>query len=81
MQLPPSFIDDEPLIPGRDVYSQANQDQMKMSPTERRRFDLDQRIARARQSIPRHIVLRVFRNAEENEEDAFAIIDSLMSRR
>ena len=49
-----------------------------MSPAEKRRWNLDQRIARARQLLPPQIAFRVFRYPDELEE-VFAIIDSLDS--
>ncbi|PVG03324.1 hypothetical protein CPB86DRAFT_772208 [Serendipita vermifera] len=73
MQLPRSFIDDEPIIPG----GQTNQEQTKLTPIERKRRELDSKIAIAKQTLPPHIVFRVFRDAEENKE-AFEILDSLL---
>lgn len=79
MQLRTSFVDDEPM-PGRIPWSQASQEQAKMTPTERRRWELDQKIAYAKQVLPDHIVFRVFRNADEIVE-AFQIIDQLQNWR
>jgi hypothetical protein len=79
MQLRTSFVDDEPM-PGRIPWSQSSQDQAKMTPAERRRWELDQKIAYAKQVLPGHIVFRVFRNADENVE-AFEIIDRLQNGR
>lgn len=69
MQLTPSPSTDDVMIPGRDPWLQRNgQPQQQMTPAERRRWELDLRIQRARDSIPPHIVFRVFRNADENVE-------------
>jgi hypothetical protein len=77
MQLPRSFIDDEPVIPGKDPWKQGSQDQTKLTPAERKRRELDLKIAMARQTLPPHVVFRVFRDAEENKE-AFEILDRLL---
>ncbi|KAG8788635.1 hypothetical protein FRC15_003159 [Serendipita sp. 397] len=76
MQLRRSFIDDEFIMPGRDPWYQEPN---KMTPVQRRRFELDQKIVRSKDTLPPHIVFRVFRNAEENEEDAFRAIDRAMA--
>lgn len=76
MQIRHSFIDDDPSMPGRDPRSQNSIDQSQMSPAEKRRWNLDQRIARAREILPSHITFRVFHHPDELEE-VFAIIDSL----
>jgi len=77
MQLRTSFVDDEPM-PGRMTRSQASQEQAKMTPIERRRWELDQKIAYAKQVLPDYIVFRVFRNTDEIIE-AFQIIDQLQN--
>ncbi|KAG8834561.1 hypothetical protein FRC17_008395 [Serendipita sp. 399] len=79
MQLRRSFIDDEPIMPGRDPWSQGAQESNKMTPAQKRRFELDQKIARAKEALPPHIIFRIFRNAEESEEDAFHAIDRAMA--
>lgn len=71
-----SFIDDDPTMPGRDPWSQGSGDQGKMTPAERRRWELDQKVARAKDTLPRHIVFRVFRHPDEIDE-VYAIIDSI----
>jgi hypothetical protein len=67
-----SFIDDDHTMPGRDPWGSG--DQVKMSPGEKRRWDLDQRIARAKDTLPPHILFRLFHHPDEIEE-AYAIID------
>lgn len=74
-----SFIDDDPTMPGRDPWPQGSDDQVKMSPAEKRRWDLDQRIARAKVTLPPHILFRVFLHPDEIEE-VYAIIDSLSEK-
>ncbi|KIM20202.1 hypothetical protein M408DRAFT_334076, partial [Serendipita vermifera MAFF 305830] len=76
MQMRRSFIDDEPYHPGRDPWLQNGGDTSQMSPAEKLRWNLEQRIARARQVMPPHIAFRVFRDPEELN-DVFTIIDSL----
>jgi hypothetical protein len=77
MQLRTSFVDDEP-IPGRMAQSQASQEQAKMTPLERRRWELDQKIAYAKQVLPDHITFRVFQNVDEIPE-AFQIVNQLQN--
>lgn len=79
MELHTSFVDDEPM-PGRIPWSQSSQEQAKMTPAEKRRFELDRKIAYAKQVLPPHIVFRIFRDADENVE-AFEIIDRVRNWR
>ena len=82
MQARQSFVDDDPTMPGRDLWTQGNGngDQVKMSPAERKRWELDQRIARAKETLPSHITFRVFCHPDEIEE-VYAIVDSLSTAR
>jgi hypothetical protein len=73
-----SFIDDDPTMPGRDPWAQGS-DQVKMTPAEKRRWDLDQRIARAKETLPPHILFRLFHHPDEIEE-VHAIIDRLSEK-
>jgi hypothetical protein len=76
-----SFIDDDPTMPGRDPWLHGSGgDQVKMSPAEKRRWDLDQRIAHAKEILLPHILFRVFRHPDEIEE-VYAIIDSVSEKR
>jgi hypothetical protein len=70
MRLRGSFTDDEPRVPGGAPWTpkSGSQDQTKMTPAERRRWSLDQRIALARQSLPPHILFRVFRHTDELQD-------------
>jgi hypothetical protein len=66
-------------MPGRDPWQQGNPDQVKMSSAEKMRWDLDQRIARAKDTLPPHVLFRIFHHPDEIEE-AYAIIDRLSER-
>jgi len=69
-----SFLDEDHPMPGRDPW--ASSQAVQMTPTERRRWELQQRIARARQMLPPGIVLRVFKEPEECIE-THQILDQL----
>ncbi|KAL6307238.1 hypothetical protein BKA93DRAFT_95384 [Sparassis latifolia] len=56
--------------------SQSSRGQILMSDSEKRRYDLQIRVYRARLEVPRHIPLRVFRQPEECVEAA-AMLDRL----
>lgn len=75
MQLQPgSFLDEDHPMPGRDPW--ANTQPVQMTPVERRRWELQQRVVRARQILPPGVVLRIFREPEECTE-AHQILDQL----
>lgn len=75
MQLQPgSFLDEDHPMPGRDPW--ANTQPVQMTPVERRRWELQQRVVRARQILPPGVVLRIFGEPEECTE-AHQILDQL----
>ena len=69
-----SFLDEDHPMPGRDPW--ANTQPVQMTPVERRRWELQQRVVRARQILPPGVVLRIFREPEECTE-AHQILDQL----
>lgn len=69
-----SFVDEDHPMPGRDPF--ANPQQVQMTVAERRRWELQQRIARARQMLPPGIALRIFKEPDECSE-AHQILDQL----
>jgi len=69
-----SFHDEDYPVPGRDPW--ANSQQVQMTPAERRRWELQQRVARARQMLPPGIVLKIFKEPEECTE-THQILDQL----
>jgi hypothetical protein len=62
-----SFFDEDHPMPGRDPW--ANSQPVQMTPAERRRWELQQRVVRARQMLPPGIVLRIFKEPEECTRD------------
>ena len=75
MQIQPgSSIDEDHAMPGRDPW--ANPQPVQMTPLERRRWELQQRVIRARQMLPPDVVLRTFKEPEECIE-TYQILDQL----
>lgn len=66
-----SFLDEDHQMPGRDPFANP-----QMTAAERRRWELQQRVARARQMLPPGIALRIFREPDECSE-AHQILDQL----
>ena len=72
MQVQPgSFLDEEHSMPGSDPFPNP-----QMTAAERRRWELQQRVARARQMLPPGIALRVFKEPDECSE-VHQILDQL----
>lgn len=69
-----SFLEEDYPIPGRDPW--AGSQPVQMTPAERRRWELQQRVARARQMLPPGIALRIFKEPEECTE-THQILDQL----
>ena len=69
-----SFLDEDHPMSSRD--SGANSQPAQMTPVERRRWELQQRVVRARQMLPPGIVLRIFKEPEECVE-THQILDQL----
>ena len=69
-----SFLEEDYPMPGRDPW--ANSQPVQMTPAERRRWELQQRVARARQMLPPGIALRIFKEPEECTE-THQILDQL----
>jgi len=73
VQTGPSLDEDYPM-PGRDPW--ANSQSVQMTPGERRRWELQQRVARARQMLPPGVTLKIFKEPEECTE-THQILDQL----
>jgi len=69
-----SFLDEDYAMPGRDPW--ANSQPVQMTPVERRRWELQQRVVRARQMLPPGVVLRIFKEPDECTE-THQILDQL----
>ena len=69
-----SSLDEDRPMPGRDPW--GNPQPVQMTPVERRRWELQQRVMRARQMLPPRIVLRIFKEPEECIE-TYQILDQL----
>ena len=75
MQIPTgSFLDEEHPMPGRDPWE--NPQPVQMTLAERRRWELQQRVIKARQMLPPRVMLRIFKEPEECIE-AHQILDQL----
>ena len=71
---PGSFLDEDYPMPGRDPWVNTQPPQMTIA--ERRRWELQQRIAKARQMLPPGIALRIFKEPDECTE-THQILDQL----
>ena len=69
-----SFLDEDYPMPGRDPW--ANPQPAQMTIAERRRWELQQRIAKASQMLPPGIALRIFKEPDECTE-THHILDQL----
>lgn len=69
-----SFLDEDYSMPGRDPW--VNSQPAQMTIAERRRWELQQRIAKARQMLPPGIALRIFKEPDECTE-THQILDQL----